>query len=193
MAEISFDHAQKRRKKLTLTVKLKQQSKVFKIWKDAFICVSKFYPEVEFSILNPDYAGADAFEKPNKYDVFFMPDIIGDTLADIYVALVNGNRNFDGSGNFSIDGFSYYNTLHGSADDITGKNIVNPSGTISNLALMFKYSFAKNDIYKLIRKTLNKILLNYQCADITTLNKKTLTTKKFYKVYIKELNKSLKI
>jgi len=191
LAKVSFEHAQKRRKKLTLTVKSKQRSKVINIWRDAFTEVSKQYPDVELSILNPDFAGADAFEHPEKYDVFFMPDIIGDTLADIYVMLVNGNRNFDGSGNYSVDNFSYYNTLHGAGKDIMGKNISNPSGTINNLALMFKYSFGREDLYEVVKKTLNTILGDYRCQDGISDGKKILGTKEFYDKYIEEITKNL--
>lgn len=191
LAEVAFQYAQKRRKKLTLTVKSKQQSKVIDVWKEAFIQASKKYSDVELTILNPDFAGADAFEHPEKYDVFFMPDIIGDTLADIYVMLLNGNRNFDGSGNFSLDGFSYYNTLHGAAKDLVGKNVANPSGTISNLALMFKYSFNREDLYELIRKTLDKTLSKYATSEIKSKNKKILGTKEFFDEYIKNLKLSL--
>lgn len=191
LAKISFEHAQKRRKKLTLMVKSKQRSKVINIWREAFLQVSKQYPEVELSILNPDYAGADAFEHPEKYDLFVMPDMIGDTLADIYVALVNGNRNFDGSGNYSIDDFSYYNTLHGAAENIKGKNIANPSGTINNLALMFKYSFKREDIYEAIKKALDKTLVNYRCSDSISIGKKELGTKEFYDKYLEEITKNL--
>ena len=148
-------------------------------------------PEVEFSSLNPDFAGADAFEHPERYDVFFMPDIIGDTLADIYVMLVNGNRNFDGSGNFSEDGFSYYNTLHGAATDIKGKDAGNPSGTISNLALMFKYSFNKIEIYNLIRDILNKVLSKYRSFDSSDTNKIKVGTNEFYKIYLEELKSEI--
>ncbi|MFH1457063.1 MAG: isocitrate/isopropylmalate family dehydrogenase [Patescibacteria group bacterium] len=191
LAKISFEYATKRRKKLTLTVKSKKQSKVINIWKTAFIQMSKKYPDVELTILNPDFAGANAFEYPEKYDVFFMPDIIGDTLADIYAALLNGNRNFDGSGNFSLDNFSYYNTLHGAAEDIKNRNIANPAGTISNLALMFKYSFDRVDIYKIINKTLNTTFSKYRCFDSISNNKGTLGTKEFYDKYITELIKYL--
>lgn len=188
LAEVSFNHAQKRRKKLTLTVKSKQSSKVIDIWKQAFLEVAKSFPDVELKILNPDFAGADAFEHPEKYDVIFMPDIIGDTLADIYVMLLNGNRNFDGSGNYSMDGFSYYNTLHGAAEDIKGKNIANPSGTISNLALMFKYSFNREDLCEILRATLNSVLEEYRCSDGINKDKEVLGTKEFYAKYISALN-----
>lgn len=193
LAEVAFQYARKRRKKLTLTVKSKQQSKVIDIWKKAFFQASKKYPDVELTILNPDFAGADAFEHPEKYDVLFMPDIIGDTLADIYVMLLNGNRNFDGSGNFSLDGFSYYNTLHGAAKDLTGKNIVNPSGTISNLALVFKYSFNREDIYSILRETLDKTLEKYSTCDASSKGKKKLGTEEFFDKYIENLKVKLGI
>jgi len=191
LAKIAFQYAQKRKKRLSLTVKSKQRSKVIAIWENAFFQVAKEYPDVELTILNPDYAGADCFRHPEKYDVFFMPDIIGDTLADIYVALLNGNRNFDGSGNFSLNGFSYYNTLHGAGKDIAGKNLANPSGTISNLSLIFKYSFNREDIYSTLRNTLDKTLSKYSTAEIASERKITLGTKEFFEKYIESLKKDV--
>ena len=193
ISEICFKLAQKRKKKVTLMVKSKQESKVIEVWEKAFLAASKKYKDVEFGILNPDYVAADALVSPEKYDVFFMPDIIGDMMADVFTSLVNGNRNFDGSANFTFGGFSYYNTLHGAAFDLEGKNLINPSGTISNLALMFKYSFDREDVYDIIKRVLNNVLKKYNSHDCISEKVKSCTTSEMFEELGKELKKELKI
>lgn len=191
LAEIAFTIARKRKKKLVLLVKSKQHSKVVTVWSSAFESVAQKYQDVEFKILNPDYASADAIVNPKGYDVFFMPDMIGDLMADVFVTLINGNRNFDGTGNFSLKGFSYYNTLHGAACDIAGKNIVNPVGTIACLALMFKYSFNREDIYNIIRTSLDNVLKNYRTIDALAPKTKKVSTSTMFKLVEREVQKMI--
>lgn len=192
LAEISFEYAMKRKRRLTLMVKSKDKSHVITLWKSAFLKAAEKFPEVKFDIMNPDLATVEDFIHPTDYDVLFMPDIIGDTLSDMYATLINGNRNTTGSANFNVNGFAYYNTLHGAAFDLIGKNKINPIGTIENLALIFKYSLNREDIYNLINKSINEVVKIYRTEDILSKTTKEVSTSKMFNLIGNEIKRQLK-
>jgi 3-isopropylmalate dehydrogenase len=82
-----------------------------------------------------------------------------------------------------------YEPVHGSAPDIAGKGVANPLAMILSLAMMFKYSFERDDIYKLINKVINSILKKgYRTKDIFTDKDSLVSTNDMGDLVLKELN-----
>ena len=82
-----------------------------------------------------------------------------------------------------------YEPVHGSAPDIAGKDVANPLAMILSLAMMFKYSFERDDIYKLINKVINSILKKgYRTKDIFTDKDSLVSTNDMGDLVLKELN-----
>jgi isocitrate/isopropylmalate dehydrogenase len=95
------------------------------------------YPDIRFeSYIIDDLARRLISDAPGQ-DVLVMPNLYGDILSDAAAALVGG-LGLAASGCYG-DQYAYFESSHGSAPDIAGKNIINPTATILSGALMLDY------------------------------------------------------
>jgi isocitrate dehydrogenase (NAD+) len=92
---------------------------------------------------------------PNQYDVIVTTNLFGDILSDLCSGLVGGLGVAPGA-NIGKDA-AIFEAVHGSAPDIAGKDIANPSALILASAMMLDHlgeAVAAEKIYKAIRETL---------------------------------------
>ncbi|PJZ78264.1 NADP-dependent isocitrate dehydrogenase [Leptospira neocaledonica] len=131
------------RKKVTAMVKdniMKQSDGLFH---DVFKEIAKEYPDLEAASEIIDIGAAHLAERPQAYDVVVTLNLYGDIISDI-VAQVAGSVGMAGSANIG-EVVSMFEAIHGSAPDIAGKNIANPSGLI-NAAVMMLVHLGQPDI-----------------------------------------------
>ena len=74
---------------------------------------------------------------PEKYDVMVMPNLYGDIVSDLCSGLVGGLGMIPGA-NIGKD-YAVFEAVHGSAPDIAGKNIANPTAIIQSSVMMLRY------------------------------------------------------
>ncbi|MCH6567232.1 MAG: 3-isopropylmalate dehydrogenase, partial [Nitrospinae bacterium] len=91
---------------------------------------------LETSVLEIDNASYQIIASASEFDVIVAPNLFGDILADV-AALLLGSRGLSYSGNFSANGIATYQTGHGAAYDIAGKEVANPIGLNLSTAVMF--------------------------------------------------------
>ena len=77
---------------------------------------------------------------PRELDVVVTSNLFGDILVDLGGVLM-GARGLTYSGNFTADGSAVYQTNHGAAYDLAGKDRANPIGQIYSLAMLLRESF----------------------------------------------------
>ncbi len=92
------------------------------------------YPELEKDHMIVDIGAAKLAETPERFDVILAPNLYGDILSDI-AAEVTGSVGLAGSSNVG-DHIAMFEAVHGSAPDIAGKGIANPSGLLNAAVLM---------------------------------------------------------
>jgi isocitrate dehydrogenase len=92
------------------------------------------YPEIAKEHMIVDIGAARLAEMPERFDVILAPNLYGDILSDI-AAEVAGSVGLAGSANVG-DGVAMFEAVHGSAPDIAGKGIANPSGLLQGAVLM---------------------------------------------------------
>lgn len=90
--------------------------------------VGKEYPEIEQEHMIVDIGAAKLADTPERFDVIVMPNLYGDILSDV-AAQITGSVGLAGSANIG-EGFAMFEAIHGSAPDIAGKNLANPSGLL---------------------------------------------------------------
>jgi isocitrate dehydrogenase (NAD+) len=73
---------------------------------------------------------------PNKFDVMVMPNLYGDIVSDLAAGLIGG-LGLTASGNIGKD-CEVYEAVHGTAPDIAGKNLANPTALILSSTMMLK-------------------------------------------------------
>jgi 3-isopropylmalate dehydrogenase len=112
---------------------------ISKLWRDCAIEIGRSL-SIQCQLLNVDLAVYRLLQHPQEFDVMVSPNLFGDVLADLGGILL-GSRALSFSGNFSSAGAAVYQTNHGAAFDLAGKNTANPAGQIYSLAMLLRESF----------------------------------------------------
>ena len=99
--------------------------------------VAASYPDIHLETCIVDDLAHRLVAKPHELDVVVLPNLYGDILSDAAAAVVGG-LGLAPSGCYG-DNYAYFESAHGSAPDIAGKNIINPTATILSAALMLEY------------------------------------------------------
>ncbi len=98
------------------------------------------YPDVEVEHVLVDAAAAFLVTQPGRFDVVVGSNLFMDILTDVGAA-IQGGMGFSASANINPDGGvpAMFEPVHGSAPDITGQGIANPTGAIWAGAMMLDY------------------------------------------------------
>lgn len=99
--------------------------------------VAKKHEEIEFTDMIVDAMSMRLVQTPENYDVLVMPNLYGDILSDMASGLVGGLGVVPGA-NIGLD-IAVFEAVHGSAPDIAGKNIANPTAAILSGVMMLKH------------------------------------------------------
>lgn len=138
--EYAFDLASKReRKHLTLVHKTNVLVHAGKIWLRMVDEVSTKYPQVTHDYLHIDAATIHMVQSPERFDVIVTDNLFGDIITDLAAAITGGiglaaSANLNPTGAFP----SMFEPVHGSAPDIAGKNLADPTAAILSAALLAK-------------------------------------------------------
>lgn len=110
-----------------------------------------------------DNAVFQLIANPGQFDVVLSPNMFGDVLADC-AALLLASRGLSYSGNFNDRGNGVYQTGHGAARDISGKDVANPIGQILSLGMMLRESFCWPEADAALRQAVRETLRQGHCT-----------------------------
>ena len=129
--------------------------------------------------LEIDNAVFQLIANPGQFDVVLSPNMFGDVLADC-AALLLASRGLSYSGNFNDRGNGVYQTGHGAARDIAGKDIANPIGQILSLGMMLRESFCWPQADAALRQAVRDTLRQRKCTgDIAMPDHEVVGTAEF--------------
>jgi 3-isopropylmalate dehydrogenase len=137
----AFARAQLRpRKKLTLVHKNNVLTRAGGLWTRTFNEVAKEFPEITTDYLHVDAASMFFVTNPERFDVVVTDNLFGDILTDIAAAICGG-IGLAASGNINPTGAfpSMFEPVHGSAPDIAGKGLADPTATVMSVAMMLAH------------------------------------------------------
>lgn len=174
LAEVAFRQAVSRRRRLDLLIKDEVLGSLGVLWRKAFKEVAYQYSNVRFDVAPPDSGSAEILLAPWKFDVVVAGDVEGDMLSDQLAALIHGTRAVTPSVNCDDRGFATYQTIHGTAKGLTGKDIANPAGIILAAAWMLERSFGWRTeakrlhaaVFDVLRETLRFVSNDKHNADL---------------------------
>ena len=126
-------------------------------WREIVIEVAKEYPQVELSHMYVDNAAMQLVRAPKQFDVILTGNIFGDILSD-EASMLTGSIGMLPSASLDANNKGLYEPCHGSAPDIAGADIANPLATILSVAMMMRYTFAREDIAQRIETAVRKTL-----------------------------------
>jgi isocitrate/isopropylmalate dehydrogenase len=99
--------------------------------------VAARYPELQYEDFIADDFARRIVAEPHRLDVVVLPNLYGDIFSDEASALVGG-LGVAPSGCYG-DEFAYFESVHGSAPDIAGQHVINPTATMLSAALMLRH------------------------------------------------------
>ena len=162
VATIAAKYAQQRKGLLTIAHK----SNVLTLSDGLFLQVVRdaarnCAPDIQIREQLIDALAHDLVTKPESYDVIVTPNMYGDIISDLTSALVGG-LGVAASANVG-ESCTIYEPVHGSAPDIVGKNLANPTATILSLGMMLE-DLGHRDASNRLKVELNNTLAAGICT-----------------------------
>ncbi|HUS31040.1 MAG TPA: isocitrate/isopropylmalate family dehydrogenase [Kofleriaceae bacterium] len=135
----AFEYARRMgRKKVTLVHKANILKMSNGLFLDTGKEVAKRYPEIQFDDMIVDATAMKLVLQPERFDVIVTMNLFGDILSDLTAGLVGG-LGVAPAANIGDGGIAMFEAVHGTAPDIAGKGIANPTGLMLSAALMLDH------------------------------------------------------
>ncbi len=152
--------------------------------------VAAEYPDIEAEHLIIDIGTARLANTPERFDVLVLPNLYGDILSDVAAELV-GSVGMAGSANIG-DNIAMFEAIHGSAPDIAGKNLANPSGLLLGAIQMLTHVGQFEAAERVHNAWLKTVEDGIHTADIynPSVSKEKVGTDRFSDAVIERLGES---
>ncbi len=136
----AFARARARRRRLTLVHKHNVLVYAGHLWKRTVDAVALEFPDVTHDYLHVDAAMIFLVTDPSRFDVIVTDNLFGDIVTDL-AAAVSGGIGLAASANLNMDRTapSMFEPVHGSAPDIAGKQVADPTAAILSAALLLHH------------------------------------------------------
>ncbi len=185
IAKFAFNFARRNgRKKVAAVHKANIMKMSDGLFLDCARKVATSYKTIGFSDVIVDNACLQLVINPWQFDVLLMENLYGDILSDLAAGLVGGLGVVPGA-NLGDD-HALFEAVHGSAPDIKGKNIANPSAMIQAAIMMLRHLSEKAAANR-ISLALERVLMRGEV--LTPDLGGTATTKKFAEAIVREIEK----
>ncbi len=134
----AFDLARRlNRRKVTCVHKANIHKATDGLFLDCFRTIAQDYPDLESDDILIDNACMQLVVRPERFDVMILPNLFGDIVSDLCAGLVGGLGVAPG-GNIG-NGYAVFEAVHGSAPDIAGKGIANPTAILLSAVQMLHH------------------------------------------------------
>lgn len=179
----AFEYAKNHgRKKVTCVHKANILKMSDGLFLDVFEQIAKEYPEIEHNDKIIDNTCMQMVMNPNQFDVIVTPNLYRDLLSDLASGLIGGLGLLPSS-NLGTD-YAMFEAVHGSAPDIAGKHIANPTALLWSACMMLEYLGQKECAGK-IRRAVDEVLADGTC--LTPDLHGTATTEEYRDAIIRKI------
>ncbi len=138
IGRFAFEHARRhRRKRVTAIHKANIMKMSDGLFLDSVRAVAREYPEIAYDERIIDAACMQLVLTPERFDVLVLPNLYGDIVSDLGAGLVGG-LGVVGAANMGLT-CAVFEAVHGSAPDIAGKGIANPTALLLSAVLMLHH------------------------------------------------------
>jgi isocitrate dehydrogenase (NAD+) len=138
IAEFAFAYARRHGRTRVTAI---HKANIMKLSDGLFIecarTVARNYADISYDERIVDAACMQLVMKPSQFDVLVMPNLYGDIVSDLCAGLVGG-LGVVGAANLGVD-IGVFEAVHGSAPDIAGKNMANPTALLLSAVLMLEH------------------------------------------------------
>jgi isocitrate dehydrogenase len=190
IAEFAFDFAKKNaRKKVSCFSKDNIMKFTDGIFHKAFDIIAQKNLDIESNHYIVDIGTARLANSPELFDIIVTSNLYGDIISDV-ASEISGSVGMSGSANIGLN-YAMFEAVHGSAPDIAGKNIANPSGLLNAAIMMLVHLGCYNEA-NLVENAWKKTLEDgFHTADIYNkdISHEKVGTKEFGQRIIQNLGK----
>jgi 3-isopropylmalate dehydrogenase len=158
-----FEFARARRGKLTSVDKANVLA-TSRLWRERAIELAAEYPDVELDHLLVDTAAMRLVQAPESFDVIVTENTFGDILSDIAAALAGG-LGLAASASLGDDGPGLFEPVHGTAPDIAGKGVANPTAAIRSVAMLLDHGLGLTDAAARLDAALDQVAVTVLTPD----------------------------
>ncbi len=152
----AFEYARAHgRKKVTCVHKANILKMSDGLFRDVFYEISAGYPDIEADDKIVDNVSMQMVMNPWQFDVMVMPNLYGDMLSDLASGLIGGLGLLPSS-NLG-ENYAMFEAVHGSAPDIAGKGIANPTAFLWSACMMLEY-LGQMECAARIRRSVDRVL-----------------------------------
>ena len=155
ITKFAIDIALKRNKHIT-SVDKANVLECSQLWRQTVDRIMQGHSNIDLQHMYVDNAAMQIVKNPKQFDVILTPNLFGDILSDA-ASMLTGSIGLLPSASLS-ETVGMFEPIHGSAPDIAGKGVVNPIAMILSLAMMFEYTFDRQDLARIIKKSVDDVL-----------------------------------
>ena len=137
IAKVAFEYAARRSKRVTVVGKRHVLQMSDGLFMEPAYALAKTKPDIALREMDIDAMAADIYSRPERHDVILISNMFGDILSNLAVAL-SGGLGLAAAINAG-DKHAIANAGHGSAPDIAGKGIANPTGMILSAGMLLEW------------------------------------------------------
>jgi isocitrate dehydrogenase (NAD+) len=138
IAQFAFDYARRHgRRKVTAIHKANIMKLTDGLFLECARSVSRLYPDITYDEKIVDATCMHLVMRPTQFDVLLLPNLYGDIVSDLCAGLVGG-LGVVGAANLGAE-IAVFEAVHGSAPDIAGKLVANPTAFLLSAVLMLRH------------------------------------------------------
>ena len=160
----AFELARSRRGHLT-SIDKANVLETSRMWRRVVHEVAVDYPGVEVEDMLVDNAAMQLASSPEQFDVIVTENMFGDILSDLAAAMTGG-LGLAPSASLSDGGPGVFEPVHGSAPDIAGRGIANPTAMLRSVALMLDHGVERPDEARALERAVDVALRERPTPDL---------------------------
>ncbi|GAB4408275.1 MAG: 3-isopropylmalate dehydrogenase [Anaerolineae bacterium] len=178
VARVAFQAAQQRRSKVSSVDKANVLA-AMRLWRRTVNRVASDYPDVTLEHVLVDACAMYLMREPARFDVVLAGNMFGDILSD-EASVLAGSLGMLPSASLGAGKFGVYEPIHGSAPDIAGQGIANPTATILSAAMLLRHSLGLEGEARAVEAAVEAALAGgARTADIAPSPDQALSTSAF--------------
>ena len=187
IGKVAFDVARKRNGKVC-SVDKANVLEATGFWREVVTKLHAQYSDVELSHMYVDNCAMQLVRNPKQFDVILTTNMFGDILSD-EASMLTGSIGMLPSASLG-EKYAMYEPIHGSAPDISGKDLANPLATILSVGMLFQYSLNMEEPNKWIERAVESTLgQGARTSDIMSDGMKQVGTQEMGDMVAAELEK----
>jgi 3-isopropylmalate dehydrogenase len=136
-----------------------------RMWRRVVDEMAPAHPEVKVEHMLVDNAAMQIATNPERFDVIVTENMFGDILSDL-AAAVTGGIGLAPSASLSDGGPGIFEPVHGSAPDIAGRGLANPTAMLRSTVLLLEHGLARPDQADALSRAIDATIASSPTADL---------------------------